>query len=68
MIVNGIHGVKSYITKKYPNFVLYKYFLKNGNVLRECYSTWIQTDFSNNIKMTPEEHIEKHLDTLADRR
>ena len=68
MNVNGFQNVKSYITREYPCFMLYEYYFENGNKIRECYTKWKQRDFTRKIRLTPEEHLERRLDTLADRR
>ena len=62
-------GVKEKI-KIYENdsFITYLYRLENGNSYRECEPKWVQTDFSKSILQTPEEHMEKRLDTIIDRR
>lgn len=68
MTVNGKEKVKSYTKKEYENFDLYEYVFENENKYKECYTKWVQTDFTDKIKLTPEEFMERHLDTLADKR
>lgn len=69
MNIDGKEGVKEKREiQRTRYFITYRYIFENGNYYNESKPNWTQTDFGTDVKQSPEDAIERHIDKLINRR